>query len=167
VTAVPTEISFGPPGTTIVQADGSRRLLRIEEDLADFVTESANPANTRRIARVEVQREVPLLASGLVLVDTPGVGSLHGHSDLIAGLALKETDAAVVVLSADAPFSERERLLSESLAERGSPTFFVLNKIDHLNLDELDQMRSFVSRGRRGAARTAGAALLPGCASRS
>ena len=145
VTAVPTEISFGPPGTTIVQADGSRRLLRIEEDLADFVTESANPANTRRIARVEVQREVPLLASGLVLVDTPGVGSLHGHSDLIAGLALKETDAAVVVLSADAPFSERERLLSESLAERGSPTFFVLNKIDHLNLDELDQMRSFVS----------------------
>ena len=64
VTAVPTEISFGPPGTTIVQADGSRRLLRIEEDLADFVTESANPANTRRIARVEVQREVPLLASG-------------------------------------------------------------------------------------------------------
>jgi GTP-binding protein EngB required for normal cell division len=145
VTAVPTEISFGPPGTTIVQADGSRRLLRIEEDLADFVTESANPANTRRIARVEVQREVPLLASGLVVVDTPGVGSLHGHSDLIAGLALKETDAAVVVLSADAPFSERERLLSESLAERGSPTFFVLNKIDRLNGDELNQMRSFVA----------------------
>jgi hypothetical protein len=80
-----------------------------------------------------------------VLIDTPGIGSIHSHSDLVAGLALKETDAAVVVLSADAPFSERERALVQSLATRRSPTFFVLNKIDRLNSDELDQMRRFVT----------------------
>lgn len=145
VTAVPTEISFGPPATAVVHFDGTRQLLGSEEDLADFVTESRNPANKRQVARVEVRREARLLASGLVLVDTPGIGSIHAHSDLVAGLALKETDAAVVVLSADAPFSERERTLLESLAEQRAPTFFVLNKIDHLSSDELSQMRRFIS----------------------
>jgi len=145
VTAVPTEISFGPPETAVVYFDGTRRLLGNKEDLADFVTESRNPANTRQVARVEVRREVGLLASGLVLVDTPGIGSIHAHSDLVAGLALKETDAAVVVLSADAPFSERERILLGNLAERKSPTFFVLNKVDRLDSDELNQMRRFIS----------------------
>jgi GTP-binding protein EngB required for normal cell division len=145
VTAVPTEVSYGPPGITVVHFDGTRRPLGSGEDLADFVTESRNPANARQVARVEVQREAPLLATGLVLVDTPGIGSIHTHSDLVAGLAVKETDAAMVVLSADAPFSERELTLLKSLAARQSPTFFVLNKIDHLSGDELDQMRQFVS----------------------
>jgi hypothetical protein len=145
VTAVPTEISFGPPVTKVVRLDGTSWILGGGEELADFVTESRNPANICRVARVEVRREAPLLASGLVLVDTPGIGSMHAHSDAVAGLALSETDGAVVVLSADAPFSERERSLVTSLAERRSPTFFVLNKIDHLSGDELGQMRRYVS----------------------
>jgi hypothetical protein len=145
VTAVPTEISFGPSEATVVHFDGTRRRLGSGEELGDFVTEERNPANTRQVARVEVRRRAPLLASGLVLVDTPGFGSIHTHSDVVAGLALKETDAAVVVLSADAPLSERERELLESLSARQSPTYFVLNKIDHLSGGELDQMRVFVS----------------------
>jgi len=40
VTAVPTEVSYGPPGITVVHFDGTRRPLGSGEDLADFVTES-------------------------------------------------------------------------------------------------------------------------------
>jgi hypothetical protein len=49
------------------------------------------------------------------------------------------------VLSADSPLSEQERELLTSLAERQAPTFFVLNKVDHLAPEELDQVRRFVT----------------------
>ena len=117
--------------------------------MTSSISESRNPANARHIARLVVQREAPLLATGFVLVDTPGIGSIHTHSDVVAGLALKEAGAATVVLSAYAPFSERELTLLKSLAERQTPTFFVLNKIDRRSDDEFDQMRQFVKMWRR------------------
>lgn len=55
-----------------------------------------------------------------------------------------DADGAVMVLSADAPVSEQERELLGVLAERRSPTFFVLNKADHLASDELADVRLFV-----------------------
>jgi GTPase Era involved in 16S rRNA processing len=86
----------------------------------------------------------PLLESGVVLVDTPGIASLYQHNTEAGRAALLDADGAVVVLSADAPLSEHERDLLGVLAERRSPTFFVLNKSDHLRDDELAKVRGFV-----------------------
>src|SRR6266508_3705901 len=113
-------------------------------EVADYVTEERNPGNVRRVARVEIRGRWPLLASGVVLVDTPGIGSLYGHNTAAARAALLDADGAVVVLSADDPVSEQERELLVVLAERRSPTYFVLNKADHLGAGDLDQVRRFV-----------------------
>jgi hypothetical protein len=74
------------------------------------------------------------------------VGSIHRHNTKAALAALLDSDGTVVVLSADAPLSEQERDLVRTLGERRAPTFFVLNKADHLSGPELDQVRRFVEQ---------------------
>lgn len=145
LTAVATELSFGEDGAVVEYLDGRRAAIDPAE-IAEFVSEDRNPGNERRVARVEVRGGWPLLEPGVVLVDTPGVGSVHTHNTESARAALADADGAVLVLSADAPFSEQERDLLRVLAERRAPTFFVLNKIDHLGPGELDEVVRFVRR---------------------
>jgi GTPase SAR1 family protein len=145
LTAVATELVFGEPGAFVVHLDGT--ILAIEPpDVVEYVTEDRNPHNEREVARVEIRGHWPLLEPGVVLVDTPGVGSIHIHNTEAARAALLDSDGTVLVLSADAPFSEQERDLARTLAERSAPTFFVLNKADHLSGVELDDVRRFVEQ---------------------
>ncbi|HUB70531.1 MAG TPA: dynamin family protein [Acidimicrobiales bacterium] len=143
LTAVATEVGFGPGGATVVHLDGSEEEVGLE-DLADYVTEAGNPGNQRQVARVEARAPVELLRPGVVLVDTPGIGSVFRH-DEAAARALLEADGAILVLSADAPMSEEERKLLSALSERQAPTFFVLNRVDHLNRAERGEVAKFVT----------------------
>ena len=127
----------------MVGLDGSTEEIELA-DLADYVTEARNPANQRQVARVEARVPVELLRPGVVLVDTPGIGSVFRH-DEAAARALLEADGAILVLSADAPLSEEERKLLAELSERRAPTFFVLNRVDHLTPSELDAVARFVT----------------------
>ena len=143
LTAVVTELVYGEPGAVVEMLDGTRQPVEVG-DVADYVTEERNPGNERRVARVEVRGRWPLLEPGLVLVDTPGVGSVHGHNTEVARAALAEADGAVLVMAADSPISAEERGMVRVLAARGAPTFFVLNKADRLTAGELDQVCRFV-----------------------
>jgi GTP-binding protein EngB required for normal cell division len=145
LTAVPTEIHYGGPATTVTFQNGDTRRIDTSQ-LAEYVTEAANPENLRGVTRVEVARQSPLLAQGVVLVDTPGIGSVHLHNTAAGHAALLDADGAVMVLSADTPMSDQERALVAQLAERRAPTFFVLNKADHLSSVELDEVTAFVGR---------------------
>lgn len=144
VTAIGTEVRFGRGPIVVVGTDGSERPLGAGETLADYVTEAGNPGNIRNVRRVVVQRPAPLLASGLVLVDTPGLGSVHGHNDDEARRQLDHADGAIVVLSADSPLSERERAVVATVAARQARLFIVLNKVDHLTAGERDEVMGFV-----------------------
>lgn len=144
LTAVTTELSCGEPAATVEHLDGSRRAID-PGGLADYVTESGNPGNDKQVARVLVSGTWPLLSGGVVLVDTPGTGSIHEHNTGAAESALMEADGAVVVLSADSPLSASERDMLTHLRDRQAPTFFVLNKVDHLGPQELEQVRRFVT----------------------
>ena len=144
LTAVATEISFGERGAVVVHRDG-RSYDIAPDDISEFVTEEGNPENERQVARVELRVPARLLEAGVVLVDTPGLGSIYRHNDEEARRALLDADGAILVLSADAPLSAQELELVGVLAERQAPTFFVLNKIDHLAADEAQQVRRFVT----------------------
>ncbi|MCA1842219.1 MAG: dynamin family protein, partial [Actinobacteria bacterium] len=144
LTAVATELAFGEPGATVVHLDGAERGIALDE-LADYVTEARNPDNEEKVERVEVRLGSALLEPGLVLVDTPGIGSIYLHNTDAALRALLDADGAVLVLSADSPLSQQEQELLTGLAERQAPTFFVLNKADHLAPAELDDVRRFVA----------------------
>lgn len=148
LTAVATEVAYGDPGATVVYLDGGTEEVELAS-LADYVTEARNPGNERRVARVEARVPAELLRPGVVLVDTPGIGSVFRH-DQAAAKALLEADGAILVLSADAPLSEEERKLLSVLSERQAPTFYVLNRVDHLSPTERDEVRRFVTEAMAG-----------------
>lgn len=144
LTAVATELAFGEPSATIEHLDGSMEETG-QDGIADYVAEQLNPKNVKQVARVVVRGRWPLLAGGVVLVDTPGAGSSFEHNTVAARAALLEADGAIVVLSADSPLSAAELDMLDALRDRRAPTFFVLNKVDHLDEPNLEQVRAFVA----------------------
>lgn len=145
LTAVATEVHYGPPGLLVVHDDGEQRSVGLDQ-LGDYVTEPANPGNRRRVARAEVSLDAELLQPGIVLVDTPGTASVYVHNTEAAREAFADADGAIVVLSVDSPVTEDEKGLLESLSERGTRTFVVVNKVDHLSDGEVGEIRRFVER---------------------
>ncbi len=144
LTAVATEVTFGRERATVLYLDGTRHDVPLDA-IADYVTEARNPQNEREVERVEVRVPVPLLEAGVVLVDTPGLGSVYRHNTEAGRAALLEADGAIVVLSADSPLSEQERELLGLLSERQARTFIVVNKADHVDAAELEIVRGFVT----------------------
>lgn len=149
VTAVTTELRYGAPGMVVSYLDG-RREQAAPARLAEFVTESDNPANRLEVARVELTLDAPLLRPGAVVVDTPGLASVYAHNTAVALEALEDTDGAIVVLSVDSPVSEDDKEILSLLDERGTRTFVVVNKADHLPATELGEVRDFIETQVRG-----------------
>ena len=142
VTAVATEIRAGEPGAMVV---GQQATFAISlDEIGDYVTESGNPDNIREVKRVVVTAPAAILAHGVVLVDTPGIGSVFAHNTTAGLAAMRDVDGAIVVLSADEPLSQEESEILAALDERQVRSFVVINKSDHVAVSELDEIRAFL-----------------------
>jgi len=149
LTAVSIQVRYGTSPPKVCYTNGMCEELPQGQSLRDVATEEGNPGNHKNVEFVTVQTESQLLAPGLVLVDSPGIGSVHRHNDEQAAVALERADGAIVVLSATEPLSMAEANLLSSLAEKDLRIFVVVNKSDYLSQEELAEVRSFlVSRVR-------------------
>lgn len=110
---------------------GQLLVLPIEPgELADYVTEAANPDNVRRVERVEIGVPVELLSEGLTLVDTPGMGGL-GSSTTAATLGfLPYADALLFVSDASAELSAPELEFLVAAADACPTVYLCLSKTD-------------------------------------
>lgn len=116
LTAIPTFLRPGPSRRLVVHYSNGEPVeertladaATLRATLADFVTEKENPRNERGVSFVEVFHFAPLLAAGVVLIDTPGIGSTHQHNTEMTLNFLEQCDAALVLLSADPPITEVE-----------------------------------------------------------
>jgi GTP-binding protein EngB required for normal cell division len=108
----------------------------LREKLTMFVTEEANPRNALNVAQVDVCLPAELLERGVVLIDTPGVGSTHRHQTAAADAVLPECDAALFVVSADPPITEIEIDYLARIRETVARLIVVLNKIDNVESHE-------------------------------
>lgn len=143
LTSVATVVGHGPAfAATVRFLDGTERPIGRAE-LAEFVTEPGNPGNAKRVREVRVEHPAALLRNGLRLLDTPGVGSIHGHNSAAARAVLPDCDAALFVLSADQPLSQAELDFLAEVRGHAQRVFFVLNKIDYLSGPELDAALAF------------------------
>lgn len=104
-TAIPTLVQHGPePAAELVPAGSAPRIPVPYDDLHRV----ASHTDGRGIARLEVGVPSPLLADGLVFVDTPGVGG-HGNPHTAATLTLlAAADAVFVVSDASQEFTAPE-----------------------------------------------------------
>ncbi len=154
-------VEHGPRPEVDVELASGERLRLAPEALRDYATESGNPENRRRVTRVVVRHPAQILAAGVVLVDTPGVGSVHDHNTEVAHRALAEADAAVFVFSVDSPASRVELDFLSSVRERVGRVIFVLNKADLVGAEELVEAAEFVRRTLRVPVDGPAAALFP------
>ena len=137
------------PGKKLLAAveflNGSRREVAVES-VVDYVAEERNPGNAKKVARVVVETPSALLERGIVLVDTPGVGSVYRHNTEVAERYLPEADAVIMVLSADPPIGATEVEFLRSARRWAQRLFIVLNKIDHLDAIDLSRAAEFTKR---------------------
>jgi len=152
LTAVPTFVSFrAEPGVTVAFEGKAERKtfesLSAEEAaevLASFVTEKGNPGNEKGVAWVELGHPAPILAGGLVLVDTPGIGSTFKHNTEATLNFLPRCDAALFLLSPDPPVTEAEAAFLREVKKKVKRIFFILNKTDYLGEAERKEMVGFL-----------------------
>ena len=146
VTAVVTVVRHGErrAGRVRFAAGGWQGIAT--SDLAQYVTEEHNPENSKGVAAVEVLVPGALLASGMCLVDTPGIGSVFVGNTEATRAFVPHVDAALVVLGADPPISADELALVTEIAKRCEEVLFVLNKADKLKDTERDEADRFTRR---------------------
>lgn len=112
-TAVPTVVRHAAaPTAALVREPASggepeRTEIPVGE-LAEHVSESGNPGNRQRISYAEVGLPRSLLAGGLVLVDTPGVGGLGSAHGAATTAAIAGADAVVLVSDASQEYTRPE-----------------------------------------------------------
>ncbi len=141
VTAIPTFIGHGEETAVLVTFAGDESAVSFDpasgQSLGDFlneyVTEAGNPENYRKVERVEVNHPAELLRQGIVLIDTPGIGSTHKHNTEVAYQILPQCDAALFLVSPDPPITEAELTYLKDIQQRLPRTFFLLNKVDFLD----------------------------------
>jgi len=140
VTAIPTFIQSAESVTAkvfLVNQDAPVIFDQKQGSLGDFlqtyVTEAGNPDNHRQVERVEIGHPAAILKQGVVLVDTPGIGSTFRHNTEVAYQILPHCDAALFLVSPDPPITEAEITYLREVRELLPRTFFLLNKVDFLN----------------------------------
>ena len=140
LTSVITLIRYGKERSIVVRfLDNTEKNISFNE-LSLYITERENPKNQRGVKVVEITIPSPFLEGGVVLVDTPGIGSTFLHNTETSYDFLPRADAALFVLSVDPPLSEAEGRYLNDIASSVSTIFFVLNKIDYL--DEPERLES-------------------------
>ncbi len=145
VTTVPTVLRYGAQRTARVLIDGEWKTIRPEE-LSQYVSEELNPENRKRVEGVEAFLTSPLLASGMCLVDTPGIGSVFSGNTAATRDFIPQIDAAILVVGADPPISGEEAALVEAVAANVDHIVIVLNKIDRVSTAERQQAAAFAGK---------------------
>jgi GTP-binding protein EngB required for normal cell division len=143
VTSVITVVRHGERITARVKAAGAPWRDVPPDDLPEYVSEEGNPRNAKGIHAVEVFAPSPLLASGMCLIDTPGLGSVFETASSTARAFVPHIDAALLLLGADPPISGEELDLAASLTGHVRDLIVIINKCDRMSDGERAEALAF------------------------
>lgn len=138
-TVVPTLVRHGvEPSASVVtaaadgeaaEAETARQAIRVDE-IGQWASEHGNLDNSRSIQAVEVRVPRALLASGLALVDTPGVGGLHSMHGAATMAVLGSAEVIIFVTDASQELSAMEIDFMRTARESCPTVVCVLTKTD-------------------------------------
>jgi GTP-binding protein EngB required for normal cell division len=140
VTAVPTRVRVGsPPSVRIQITTGASESMGIEA-LAELASEESNPGNVRRVSRLEVVYPVADLPEGVVLVDTPGIGSLASAGATEAIAYLPRADLALLLVDVGSWLGRDDLALLRLFREAAIPVEVLVSKADLVSASELEKL---------------------------
>jgi GTP-binding protein EngB required for normal cell division len=144
ITAVPTKLFYGPTLQAAVAYGSGREETVTIEELGKLVTEQGNPGNLRNVVRAIVEVPSPRLKQGIVLVDTPGLGSLarRGAAETLA--YLPSCDLALLLIDAGTALNDEDIGTLRLLYEGGIPAIVVLSKADLLVSGDLHRATHYI-----------------------
>lgn len=143
LTSVVTMLRYADcPGAEVVFQSGSRSTIHPRE-LSEYVTEKGNPKNAKRVSHVMVAYPSEYLRGGVVLVDTPGIGSVYTHNTQVTYEFLPQVDAALFITSPEPPITNAEIEFLSDLATHVRKVFVILNKTDLLNEIQVQEVLDF------------------------
>ncbi|MFC0470244.1 dynamin family protein [Halalkalibacter kiskunsagensis] len=104
-------------------------------ELADLQPFVANEHNACLIDSVTLYYDCPLTEKGIILVDTPGVNSIHGRHTNVAFKQLRDSDAIFYLTYYNHAFSKADQQFLQQMAKvnegfRSDKLYFVLNAAD-------------------------------------
>lgn len=134
---------------TVYYTNGLREEVPAE-DLHAYISEQENHDNARGVAEVELLTDAAFLRDGLTLVDTPGVGSVHENNSKSAVDFARESDGVVFMLSVDSPVNQIEVDFLRKVKQFAGKFYFVVNKIDRVDEEELAEYMAYCGALLRG-----------------
>jgi len=146
LTAIPTMVRYGEkPAARVLFENGNTVPIAVE-DVKQYVAEKFNPKNVKNVREVTIEFPTARLKEGMVLVDTPGVGSVYQHNTDSAYGYLPYSDCAVFLISVDAPLSRVELEYLRDIQGHVRKIFYVLNKVDLVQPEDADEVLDFTRR---------------------
>ena len=142
VTSVITFFEFGTSSSAHVFFENGTRTVIELSDIVNYVSEEQNPKNKKNVRFLKIYCNNPILEN-LIIVDTPGIGSLFEHNTETTMEFLPRIDAALFILSADLPVSKVDLEFLVKIKNTIPKVLFVLNKSDLLIPSELDKIISY------------------------
>ena len=142
VTAVVTSIKYGDKAATVRFNNGVIKEIQFDQ-MAMYINEQENNDNHLGVSQVEIYSPAPFLKSGITLVDTPGVGSVHQKNSDAAYAYVKESDAVVFMLSVDSPINQIEIDFLENAKEFAAKFYFAVNKVDIIDEEDLEDYLAY------------------------
>lgn len=108
--------------------------------IIDYVTEERNPENKKEVESLEIAGRFEGLDEQIVLVDTPGAGSIHKLHDSILLKFIPQADAVIFLVTANMPIAQDELDLLKNLKEQDiRKVFFSINKVDECEEEEIQE----------------------------
>lgn len=106
LTSAITRVCYGNPERVRIEYEGTSLGTDISlSQLPDYVTETGNPGNAKKVAAAEVQLPADVLRYGFFFVDTPGIGSAIAANTATTERFLPEADAVIFVTSFESPLA--------------------------------------------------------------
>lgn len=143
-TATVNKITFGlTPYAEIMYKDGTSEKLELEDDtlasLKQYVTKLSDESNEKAatIKEAVIYYPTSYCKNGVSIIDTPGLNDDATMTEVTLSV-IPQTDAAIMVLRADSPYSatEQEFVQNNIVANDLGKLLFVVNGIDALQSDE-------------------------------
>ena len=142
VTSVITFFEYSTSSSAHVFFENGAKTLIDLSDVVNYVSEEQNPKNKKNVKFLKIYCD-NLILKNLIIVDTPGIGSLFEHNTETTMEFLPRIDAALFILSADLPVSKADLEFLTQVKTTIPKVLFVLNKSDLLIPSELDKIISY------------------------
>jgi len=121
--------------------DGKNQEINYSQ-IRKYVLEKENPENKDHVEYVEIQGKFDL-DDDIVLLDLPGDDSIHAYHSQIVYNYLPNADVVLFLSSATDPIHKSELDLLSKVAEADrKKIFFIINKVDDCDEDELEEAKA-------------------------